>query len=106
MLFRPHFIAKLSAQAGSYDANGDYIVGNEIIGKKVSCRFEINNKAQTIQLKDGTTFCYNFVVYLDKDTEEFVYGDKCILYDNKGVEIDTLIVKGFQRGQLHNRLWA
>jgi len=105
--FRPHKILFKQASAGSTDENGVWQEGsNSFIDDNIHCRVENNGRARTIILPDGTSFAYSYLVLLDADVREFVYGELIQVQDKVGnIIIKEMVVQGFFRNQLNSKLY-
>lgn len=110
--FRPNYIKYSEDRINGWTWENED--SSDLVGDKIRmseellpCRSEINQKANTIILTNGTAYTYSYIIYLDLSVPEFHYGQLIRLYDeNKNIISELLEVKGFFRGQLNCRLWV
>lgn len=110
--FRPHYIkySKDSINSWTWADEEDL----DLLGEKITmsedflpCRFEINQKANTIILTNGEAYNYSYIIYLDLSAPDLHYGQLIRLYnEKKNIISKLLIVQGFSRGQLDCKLWV
>ena len=103
--FRPHTLRIVSSSNGEYADNGDWIEGSNKFSNPIPCRYEQNGKAQTIIQKDGKSYIYSLVVYLDLSDVDFPYGTTVQLFDRDGTKTFEKPIQGFRKGQLNMTIW-
>ncbi|MDD3404971.1 MAG: hypothetical protein PHH23_01715 [Paludibacteraceae bacterium] len=103
--FRPHILEFGAIVPGHEAENGDYIGETIIYQGNMPCRAVSNGKATSIALEDGTSFTYQYVVYLNQNCREFEIGEQVRIRQGLRLIIDGR-VQGFDRGQLNAKLWV
>lgn len=101
---RPHILQYEVKSNGHEDENGDWHPGTSSFEGNIPCRYELNGKANTITFEDGSSYAYQYMVYLNQNCKSLSYGDTVRIL-KEGVVVCTKKVQGFNRGQLNAKLW-
>lgn len=104
--FRPHTLRIVSDSGGYYSQNGDWNPEEPDLSEPIPCRYEPNGRANTIQIGEGESYVYSYMVYLYRDCPEIVFGQRINLYKADGELLGQFQCKGFHRGQLNSKVWV
>lgn len=102
---RPHILQYLISTEGYEAPNGDWVAGEESYTGNIPCLFKPYGQDKEMTFDDGVRSIVSGSVRLDVDSRTFTYGEKIRVLFN-GEVIAEREVKGFQRGQLGNRIWT
>lgn len=102
MNFRPHSLKFKMAGEGYYDDNNDWCPNGGNWSDPIPCRFQQNGNATEIPIKDGKGYIYQYVVFIDLSERDFNIGEEI----QKEGDDTVFQVKGFQRTQMHCKLWV
>lgn len=104
----PHILKFDLITAGEpyIDENGDTVIPNGTTATiEVKCRFEPNQKGETIPTNDGLQLNYGWIVYLPLPQLDIPEGITIKGFD-KEKQIASGNVKRFSKGQLNARAWV
>ena len=75
-------------------------------GESYKVRAELNSKAQSIVLPDGTTYQYQAVIYCPLGTQTVEPGTRVLVTDEAGLKRIEGIVKGCVVDQFNMKIWV
>jgi len=90
---------------GYYDKRGNWHEGSRewISLGKCGSQPAMGENPQ-IQIPDGSLTVYEYILHLDRNCREFLYGENVKVAINGGTERVYKVI-GFQRGQLQSKLY-
>ena len=103
---RPHRLQYVVTTPGYEDENGDYHEGESRYGSDIPCRAVQAGQASERMFEDGIVRKYSYTIYMDDDCPFFALGDKVRVRFSGSCWSRELEVLGFNRGQLHAKLWV
>ena len=88
------------------DENGDTVIPDGTTTTiEVKCRFEPNQKGETIPSNDGLQLSYGWIVYIPLPQLEIPEGITILGFDQEK-QIASGTIKRFSKGQLNARAWV
>ena len=102
----PYFLRQKFVPKIELDSNGNPMKGEGAWQSQIPCDVVPAGKANERVFEDGVKRSYSYTIYLDKNCEDFYYGQEIMLQRAGSKEVTYHTVKGFHRYQLQAKLWV